>query len=294
MLEIIQRMLAVLLSSFTVFSTFVSNLSFESFDVYKNIAYGEAERNVMDIYVPDSAYDNKYNGVILYIHGGSWTSGNKEDMAEKCERFARKGYITATMNYTLYADGLFGKVTALTMCNEIDMAVDRIKAFSKEKELNITKLAVSGYSAGAHLSMLYGFSRADKSSIDLVFTANQVGPSDFHSEVWGSTGLASMLSGIEITEEMAANGKDEDVINLVSPTAYVTKDTVPSVLAYGGTDMIVPSGNAERIKAAFETAGAPHTYILYPLSNHGLGLDPLCEMEYINTVEQYCKDYFGY
>ncbi len=294
MLQILQRIIAVLLSSFSVFSTFIGGLSFEKYDVYKDIAYGEAERNIMDIYVPESAYDNEHNGVILYIHGGSWTSGKKEDMAEKCECFAKKGYVTATMNYTLYADGLFGKVTALTMCDEIGMAINRIKAFSDEKELNITKLAVSGYSAGAHLSMLYGFSRADESAIELVFTANQVGPSDFHAEVWGSTSLASMLSGIEITQDMKENGKEEEVINLVSPTAYVTKNTVPSILAYGGTDMIVPSGNAERIKAAFENAGAVHSYILYPLSNHGLGLDPLCEMEYINTVEQYCTEYFGY
>ncbi len=294
MSEILQRIIAVILSSFSVFSTFIGGLSFEKYDVFKNLAYGEAERNIMDIYVPESAYGNEHNGVILYIHGGSWTGGNKEDMAEKCKRFAKKGYITATMNYTLYADGLFGKITALTMCDEIDKAIDKIKAFSEEKELNITKLAVSGYSAGAHLSMLYGFSRADESSIELVFTANQVGPSDFHSEVWGSTGLASMLSGIVITDEMITNGKAEDIINLVSPTAYVTKETVPSVLAYGGTDMIVPSGNAKRIKAAFEDADATHSYILYPLSNHGLGLDPLCEMEYINKVEQYCVEYFGY
>lgn len=294
MLQILERIIAVILSSFSVFSTFIGGLSFEGYEVFKDLAYGDAERNIMDIYVPDSAYENEYNGVILYIHGGSWTSGNKEDMADKCKRFAKKGYITATMNYTLYADGLFGKVTALTMCDEIGKAIEKIKAFSDEKELNITKLAVSGYSAGAHLSMLYGFSRADDSAIELVFTANQVGPSDFHSEVWGSTGLASMLSGIEITAEMKENGEEEAVINLVSPTAYVTKDTVPSVLAYGGTDMIVPSGNAERIKSAFENAGAVHSYILYPLSNHGLKLDPLCEMEYINTVEQYCTEYFGY
>lgn len=293
MTEFFQRIIAILLSSVSVISTFIGGLSFENYELFKDIRYGEAERNIMDIYVPDSAYENEHNGVILYIHGGSWTGGNKEDMASKAKRFARKGYITASMNYTLYADGLFGKVTALTMCDEIGKAIEKIKAFSDEKELNITKLAVSGYSAGAHLSMLYGFSRANESAIELVFTANQVGPSDFHSEVWGSTGLASMLSGIEITAEMTDTQKEE-VISLVSPTAYVTKDTVPSILAYGGTDMIVPSGNAERIKAAFEAAGATHRYILYPLSNHGLGLDPLCEMEYINTVEEYCKEYFGY
>ncbi|MBO5359273.1 MAG: alpha/beta hydrolase [Clostridia bacterium] len=293
MQEFFQRIIAIILSSFSVISTFIGGLSFENFELIKDIRYGEAERNVMDIYVPDSAYENDHNGIILYIHGGSWTGGNKEDMASKARRFAQKGYITASMNYTLYADGLFGKVTALTMCDEIGKAIEKIKEFSEEKQLNITKLAVSGYSAGAHLSMLYGFSRAEDSAIELVFTANQVGPSDFHAEVWGSTGLASMLSGIEITAEMTDSQKEE-IIDLVSPTAYVTKDTVPSILAYGGTDMIVPAGNAQRIKAAFETAGAPHSYILYPLSNHGLGLDPLCEMEYINTVEAYCKEYFGY
>ncbi len=293
MQEFFKRIIAIILSSFSVISTFIGGLSSENFELFKDIRYGEAERNIMDIYVPDSAYKNEYNGVILYIHGGSWVGGNKEDMASKARRFVQKGYITASMNYTLYEDVLFGKVTALTMCDEIGKAIEKIKAFSDEKDLNITKLAVSGYSAGAHLSMLYGFSRADESAIELVFTANQVGPSDFHAEVWGSTGLASMLSGIEITTAMTDSQKEE-VINLVSPTAYVTKDTVPSILAYGGTDMIVPAGNAQKIKTAFETAGAVHSYILYPFSNHGLGLDPLCEMEYINTVEQYCVDYFGY
>lgn len=293
MIEFFQRIIAIILSSVSVISTFIGGLGSENYQLIKDVRYGEAERNVMDIYVPDSAYENEHNGIILYIHGGSWTGGNKEDMASKARRFAQKGYITASMNYTLYADGLFGKVTALTMCDEIGKAIEKIKEFSEEKQLNITKLAVSGYSAGAHLSMLYGFSRAEDSAIELVFTANQVGPSDFHAEVWGSTGLASMLSGIEITAEMTDSQKEE-IIDLVSPTAYVTKDTVPSILAYGGTDMIVPAGNAQRIKAAFETAGAPHSYILYPLSNHGLGLDPLCEMEYINTVETYCKEYFGY
>ncbi len=90
MLQILQRIIAVLLSAFSVLSTFIGNLSNEEYDVFKDLAYGEAERNIMDIYVPESAYENEYNGVILYIHGGSWTGGNKEDIAEKCRCFAKK------------------------------------------------------------------------------------------------------------------------------------------------------------------------------------------------------------
>lgn len=55
-------------------------------------------------------------------------------------------------------------VSGLMMVDEIGMAVQRIKKFSDNLGLNITKLATSGYSAGAHLSALYAYSRADERS----------------------------------------------------------------------------------------------------------------------------------
>lgn len=39
MLQILQRIIAVILSSFSVFSTFIGSLSFEEYDVFKNLAY---------------------------------------------------------------------------------------------------------------------------------------------------------------------------------------------------------------------------------------------------------------
>ena len=40
------------------------------------------ERNIYDLYIPYSTEytKNKHNGIILFIHGGSWTSGNKSYM----------------------------------------------------------------------------------------------------------------------------------------------------------------------------------------------------------------------
>ena len=61
------------------------------------------ERNIYDLYIPYSTEytKNKHNGIILFIHGGSWTSGNKSDMDYLARRYAKYGYITATLSYTL-------------------------------------------------------------------------------------------------------------------------------------------------------------------------------------------------
>ena len=56
----------------------------------------------IDIYTPDG--DIEINRpVILYMHGGSFYGGNKTltDCVDFCESMAKKGYVTASLNYRL-------------------------------------------------------------------------------------------------------------------------------------------------------------------------------------------------
>ena len=303
----LSRILAVVMSvsvSFSPLSIFSSLFGqgdniVMAYEVYSNIEYGPAERNKMDIYVPENASERAYNGAILYIHGGSWTSGNKEDMNEHCITYAEKGYITATMNYTLLSEN--GSANAFTMLDEVTLAIKRLKQFSDENNLRITKLATGGYSAGGHISALYAYTRPQDSAIELVFTANQVGPSDFHPENWdGQYGegmaysLAAQLAGVKLEPQHIGSGIIEDIIVSVSPACHITPSSVPTLVAYGGTDMIVPRGNADATKEALEKNGVEHTFILYPLSNHGLKLDPTKAKEYEETLVSFCEKYFGY
>ena len=288
-----QTMLAYYLTFILAFTS-VFGLAGEKYDVYENIRYGEAERDLVTIYVPESAYDNDYNGCILYIHGGSWQGGEKEDMAPHCKKLAMKGYITATMSYSLYSEEVFGEVTAFTMIDEIDKCIDAIKKFSDEKDLNITKMATSGYSAGGHLSMLYSYSRPQDSSIELAFTANRVGPSDMSADVWGSYSLASMLAGVKITDEMIENREAERIADSVSPVAFINDDTIPSIYAYAGNDILVNANNRKAMNAAFDACSAEHKFIFFPFSGHGLILDPVSEIIYYQALYSYCRDYFGY
>ena len=113
-------------------------------------------------------------------------------------------------------------------------------------------------------------------------------------DVWGSYSLASMLAGVEITPEMEKNGEAEKIADSVSPVAFVNKDTIPSIFAYAGNDILVQKGNRESMLEVFAESGSEYKYVFFPFSGHGLLLDPVSEMVYYDNLYAYCEQYFGY
>ena len=267
------------------------------YEVYSDIVYSEAsERNVLDLYIPKAAYVRNENGFVLLIHGGSWATGNKEDKAADCIEIAARGYIAATMSFTLRSGETEDSYSIDTVLDEIGLAVAKVKEFAAEKGIKITKVAPSGYSSGAHLAMMYSYARADKSPVEIAFTANRVGPSDFSEEAWGKSGpsLARSLAGKEIVEKFTEEGREDEIVAYVSPVTYVTKESVPSLFGYGALDVVVPAGNRDSIIGAFKKAGAPYDYVLYPVSGHGLKLNHItpAAKKYSSMLFSYCEKYF--
>lgn len=109
-----------------------------------------------------------------------------------------------------------------------------------------------------------------------------------------SYALASKLAGIEITEEMIADGSAEAVVNSVSPAYFVNSNSVPTIAGFGGKDTTVPPGNAQAMKKALEESGIDYTYIFYPNSSHMLFEDYVQSLMYDKAVNDYLLKYFGY
>lgn len=290
----LDKILAFIMTIVTALGSFFGIGAYSTdYTVYSDVVYSDAsERNILDIYIPQAAYERKENGFILFIHGGSWTSGNKEDKAAMCIEAASKGYVAATMSYTLRSGKAAENYTVDTVLDEISLAILKVKKFAAEKGIKITKVAPSGYSAGGHLAMLYSYSRADECPVEIAFTANRVGPSDFSTEAWGNSGLslARSLAGKELSTKLS----DDEVVAYVSPVSYVTKNSVPSLFAYGGLDVIVPAGNRESILNAFDKAGAEYDFVFYPLNGHGLKVNLItpAARKYSAKLFEYCEKYF--
>ena len=291
-----KRIILIIVILFVVTVSVFFVCFFTGYKIYRNVRYGETENEIMDIYIPNKAYDKEYNGCVLFIHGGSWTGGDKKEESFRCRYLASKGYIAATVNYTLYSEETADSYHVGIVLDEIDAALTKIKSFAAEKGITVTKAATSGYSAGAHLSMLYAFSRHETAPMELVFTANMAGPADFSTDIWGketALTLANRLSGQKVTEEMLLSGQAEEILRSISPTSYITADTPPSIFMYGGRDDLVDKANGESLKAKFDAVGVEYDYIFLPKAKHSLARDLGKRFSYFKRLVEYCKEYFA-
>ena len=305
----IKKLIAIILSLFSLLSSITAGNRADvslldrifhrnSVEVYENIVYGDGELNSIDIYVPSQATRRSENACILFIHGGGWQYGygSKDDVAYLCERFSKKGYVTATMDYTLYEESKADQLLIDIMLDDISAAVSCIKGFSDEHGLNVTKLATSGYSAGGHLSLMYSLTRGSEGAIPVVFTANMSAPVDTGYDVWGDQSVywTKVLFGSALTDEYIAQGRFDEAVRYVSPLYYVDENAVPSIFLHGMKDTTVPFAGAQKIKDAFEAAGVDYSFFAMPNSNHDLGDDPSIANAFFDCFYDYCKEYFGY
>ena len=170
---------------------------------------GDATSNNYDLYVPDSTPRNDKHVVILFIHGGAWVSGFKTDVNPYVHEFANKGYVTATIKYTLLSREMDDPTLSIFRdLDEIDACLSSIKNVLSSSALGFdtskTELVIGGASSGSHLAMLYTYSRGQHCPFENIkFVVNAVGPTDIKEGAWRSfqneeNGLNSGLGKNEI------------------------------------------------------------------------------------------------
>ena len=270
-------------------------LFFTGYAHYANVSYGDKAEERVDIFIPHSAKNNENNGCLLFIHGGSWAGGDKAEESLKCRVVANQGYVTATMNYSVFSESNQDSYNVWLVMEQISKAFVKIQQFCKEKGVNITMGATAGYSAGGHLAMLYAYSQADKVPFKIAFTASLAGPADFSKELWGDSylAIANRLLGKEVVQNTASENLEE-AMNSVEPLSRLTKNAPPTLLAYGGRDDLVKAKNGEAMFSKCKELGVECDYLLFKHSKHLMLLDIFKRVKYNRYLGKYCRAYFGY
>lgn len=249
---------------------------------FQNLVYGKDKtRQSLDLELPET--DGK-TGLILYIHGGAWIFGGKETYGDNLSLWAKNGYAAATMNYRFISDD----VHMNDELDDIDAALAKIKEVAAANGNPITRVLLTGMSAGGHLSLLYAYARKSTAPIIPGAVVSYCGPSDLTRadflENNALTGLNGMLDlmrracGVSITAEEYANktGNYEAfmaALLAVSPVAYAAS-AVPTVFAQGELDPIVPPQGVKELSEALTDAGIKNDFVSYPNSGHDLTDDP--------------------
>lgn len=148
--------------------------------------YNETDRNKYTLFIPYSATKNKdkYNAIILFIHGELWTKGNKEYIEPLAEIYSQYGYITSVMDYTLLSDK-YKENNIFRILDEITSCIKNLKEKLESEGFDGNKLeiAIGGYSAGAHLALLYSYS-INNLPLKIKFIINISGPVTLEPKYW--------------------------------------------------------------------------------------------------------------
>lgn len=261
--------------------------------IYKDLSYENENNNKYDLYIPSNLDKEKKQYLIVYIHGGSFNSGSKEDGDLWCKYYTTKGYITATIDYTLQNQGKDASITLMN--NEIENSIKAIKEYLDNLGYNVVGMASSGVSAGGTLAMNLAYN--GNSAIPVKFVFQLAGPTFFKPSEWGLLKKVDKLDTDEEFYEMMTGlpfEKDlsQEEINKISPSALVNENTVPSLIGYGLKDHCVPLSQKYYLLEAYKKYNVVYDYMEFPKSNHGMYNDLDKMQEFINKSLEYCEKYF--
>jgi acetyl esterase/lipase len=286
-------------------------------NIIRNLKYGKGNRNTYDLFLPAN---KECDALMLFVHGGSWMSGNKEDIEWAARRYAKEGYVSATINYsragkdTLNLDGENTVPSIESMVTEIDMAINSIVQDCSQHGIILTQMAIGGYSAGGHLAMLYANRYAKDSAIPIRFQISWVGPADFTllfptdeekmQRIWSEDIEENIskrkefqqslyfLSGDYIQIDSYNHLLEDSLKRKASPLYHIDQNTPPTVLVYGAKDRLVSAKHGELTSSSLQRIGIDHRLYVFPNSGHELGADPEYVDSVQNTILEFCQRYF--
>lgn len=260
-------------------------------EIYSNLDYENDNGNQYDLYIPSGLdkLENQY--LILFIHGGSFNSGSKEDGESWCKYYATKGYITASVDYTLQNQGKDASI--YLMNEEIENAVTAIKQKTEELGYHIAGMAPCGVSAGGTLAMNLAYN--GNSAIPVKFVFQLAAPTYFAPSEWSLLMKVDRLDSEEEFCKMMTGKELEDYdteIQNISPACIVNEDSVPSLIGYGLIDHCVPLSQKYYLIEVYDRDNVMYDYIEFPKSNHGMYNDLDKLQEFLDKSLEYARVYF--
>lgn len=218
-----------------------------SFDRDKNIAYGDSDRQTMDVY--RASEPKAGSPLIVFVHGGGWTRGNKGMYKFVAEGFTKDGFDVVVPNYRIYPSSIYPEMivdTGAAVNAAADMFPDR-------------SIVLIGHSAGAY-------------NVLMAAMAPEISKLSVCPQIAGIVSLAAPTGAYPMTDApyttiFPGRFKGDD-----APMGR-TADRLPPVwLINGGEDTTVGPANATLLAERLEEGGLRASSTIYEDMNH---IDPV-------------------
>ncbi len=248
-------------------------------EVIKNIDYApeHGRRGLLDIYRPPGEVNDA--PVLLQVHGGAWTIGNKDQQGLPLMRhMASRGWVCVAINYRLSPRSAWPAHII-----DVKRAIGWIREHGKEYGADPSFIAITGGSAGGHLAALAALTANDpdfQPGFEDADTALQAAV-PFYG-VYDLAGVTGGKAAERMRDRFLAKRvffddakANPEPFEKASPILRVRRDAPPFYVIHGVNDTLVPIAQArtfvEKLREASdhavaysELSGAQHAFDVFP------------------------------
>jgi len=235
--------------------------------IEKNVVFGKGGNTdlKLDIYRPPAGTEKRM--ATIHIHGGGFTAGSKDTLADRIAPFAALGYVAIATQYRL-----FGEAKWPAQMDDVKAAIRWTRANAKSLGVDPERIAVVGYSAGGQLA-LFAAGTGNRPE----FEGNNGTPG-------AGTQVAACCAYYPSTDvrprpDGSANallpaGSDEAAHRAASPLTYIAKGYPPTVIFHGTADVTIPLESSERLFKQFRDAKVPAEFHAFEGVPHAFDSNP--------------------
>ena len=206
--------------------------------VAHDVAYGEGARRKLDVYAPAEAAGAL--PVIVFIYGGSWANGDKDDYEFLGAALASRGFVTVVPDYRLVPEVRFP-----SFVEDCAAAVRWVSDHVAEYGGDGRRIVLVGHSAGGYNAVMLALAGD--------YLRNAGVPAD---SIRGTVGLAGPYDFLPFDVDATRNafGQAPDP-QLTQPVRYARPDAPPLLLLWGTDDDTVGPRNLESLARVQRAAG---------------------------------------
>ncbi len=242
-----------------------------------------------DVYTPSQGQQVNGYPVLIRIHGGAWTSGDKgeRNFSQMNKYYAAQGYAVFDIEYGLNdkinwlkmnptEKSRSGNFTIDDMVRHIGLFTKYLVQHQKEYRVNLNQVFVSGGSAGGQLAMAAGLGMASGNYQKILDSQIQI------------RGIIPFYPANGISTVFEINGRQE----LVDPILLIDKSSPPCLIYQGSHDGLVDKEIAEDIRLAYlDDGNGLCAVIRMPFGGHA---SDLYFSGYYNQIFVYYMERFLY
>jgi acetyl esterase/lipase len=236
------------------------------YQVFPDITYLTASNweAKLDVYTPRGAGPHP---TVLHIHGGGWTGGSRESVILRAMPFLEMGVAVVNISYRLARVAEAPAAVEDCLC-----ALRWVIRNAKQYNFDVSRIVVTGYSAGGHLALTTGMIPAS-AGLDRQCPGSEELKVAAIVNWYGITDVADLLDGANrrtyAVQWLGSRPDRVDIARRLSPMAYVRRDLPPTLTIHGDADPTVPYAHATTLHAALQKAGATSELVTIPKGGHG-------------------------